>query len=169
MKKLIITGALMVIVLVIGITPAKDIDLGSLNQAHTKHAVYSENITIEGINGQSYVDVTTTNGSITINGNIDGQSTVKLTAQNGSIIIMGNIVGSSSVTLLASGIITINGMVATNGAVATTSAVAATSAVAGNPTIVRYKATSINIHGGTQGNAVVETVKTVKPASISNN
>ena len=151
MKKLIIMSSLMVILLVIGITPAIAVDLGSLNQTRTKHAVYSEDVTIEGIDGQSYVDVTTTNGSITISGNIDGQSTVKLTAQNGSITVMGNIVGNSNVTLLTNGVIIINGNVASDA------------------TIVRYKAAGINIYGGTKGKATVETIKSVKPVSTPAN
>ena len=73
MKKLIMFGSLMVIVLAIGITPAIAIDLGNMNQARTKHAVYNEDVTIENINGQSHVDIATTNGSITVSGDIDGK------------------------------------------------------------------------------------------------
>jgi hypothetical protein len=151
MKKLIILGLLAIIVLTIGVTPATAAELGSMNQARTKHAVYNEDITIDNVSGQSYIDVTTTNGSITVNGNIDGQSTVKLTAQNGSITIRGNIIGNSKVTLFANGVIVVNGT------------------VAGSATVVRYKASSIKIYGGTQGNATVEPMKTVKPVSTSNN
>jgi hypothetical protein len=151
MKKLAMFGSLMVIVLVIGITPAIAIDLGSMNQVRTKHAVYNEDVTIENINGQSHVNIITTNGSITVNGDIDGQSTVHLTAQNGSITIGGKIAGNSKVTLFANGVVIINGTV--------------TSAA----TVVRYKASSIKIYGGTQGNATVEPMQTVKPITTSIN
>jgi len=151
MKKLLMLGSLIVIVLVIGITPATAIDLGNMNQARTKHAVYNEDVTIENINGQSHVDIMTTNGSITVSGNIDGQSTVRLTAQNGSITIGGNIVGDSKVTLFANGVIVINGKVASAA------------------TVVRYKASSIKIYGGTQGNATVKPMQADKPLTTSKN
>ncbi len=145
MKKLIMLGSLMVIVLVIGITPATAIDLGSMNQVRTKHAVYNEDVTIENINGQSHVDITTTNGSITVSGDIDGRSTVKLTAQNGSITVGGRIEGNSNVTLFANGVVVINGK------------------VTGAATVVRYRASSIKIYGGTHGNARVEPVQSIRP------
>ncbi len=151
MKNLIMLVSLIVIVLVIGITPATAIDLGSMNQVLTKHAVYNEDVSIENINGQSDVYVMTTNGSITVSGNIDGGSTVRLTAQNGSITIGGNIVGDSKVTLFTNGAIIINGKVASAA------------------TVVRYKASRINIYGGTQDNATVEPMQTVKTLTTSNN
>ncbi len=151
MKKLIMFGSLMVIVLAIGITPAIAIDLGNMNQARTKHAVYNEDVTIENINGQSHVDIATTNGSITVSGDIDGKSTVRLTAQNGSITIGCKIDGDSKVTLLANGVIIINGKVASA------------------DTVVRYKASSIKIYGGTEGNATVKPMQAVKPLTTSKN
>jgi hypothetical protein len=151
MKKLIMLGSFMVLVLVIGITQATAVDLGSMQQARTKHTVYDEDVTIQNITGQSYVDIVTTNGSITVSGNIDGQSTVKLTVVNGSITIGGNIVGNSKVTLMANGVIVINGMVASAA------------------TVVRYRASSIKIYGGAQGNATVVPMQTVKPLVTSVN
>jgi len=149
MKKLIMLGSLMVIVLVIGTTPATAVDLGSMNQARTKHAVYNEDVTIENINGQSHVDIMTTNGSITVSGDIDGKSTVRLTAQNGSITIGGKVDGDSKVTLFAKGVVIINGKVASAA------------------TVVRYKASSIKIYGGTEGNATVEPMRKVKPKPLT--
>lgn len=142
MKKLSMLGSLMVIAsLFIGIIPANAIDLGNMQQVHTKHAVYNEDVTIENIDGQSNVNITTTNGSITVSGDIDGKSTVKLTAQNGSITIGGKIDGASKVTLFANGVIVINGK------------------VANDATVVRYKASSIKVYGGTQGKATVKPLK----------
>jgi len=152
MKKLNTLFSFMAIVLVISATTATAMDLGTLFQAHAQRKAYNEDVTIENIDGQSHVDITTTNGSITVQGDINGQSTVRLMAQNGTITIAGNVDGASQVVLFADGGIVINGRVMSDG------------------TVVRYKAPSIKIYGGTVGKATVVRInKNTKPASTSTN